>query len=110
MLLFPPEGMTSEDAMHEAKKLMASGIIISFGVLAEEVIDKMIKGTAVLEPFADIVTTVFVGAATGLAVTMTVYYIDKKKDDKEMVNHLTADTHTKFDNVGKLLGELQYSV
>jgi len=99
MLLFPPEGMSSEDAMHEAKKLMASGVIISLGVLAEEVIDTMIKTTVALEPFADIITTVFVGAATGLAVTMTVYYIDKKKDDKEMFKHLIADTNTKLDSL-----------
>ncbi len=110
LLLFPPENMSYEEAMHEAKKLIASGIIISLGVLVEEYIDKMVRGTVVLEPFADVLSAVFVGAVTGLAVTMTVYYIDKKKNDKEMVKALMANTNEKFENVEKLLGQLQYSV
>jgi len=40
-----------------------------------------------------------VGAITGLAITMTVYYIDKKKDDKDMVKQLIADIDTKFENI-----------
>ena len=110
LLLFPPKGMSYEQAMHEAKKLISTGIIISLGVLLEEAIDAMIKGTAVLAPFADILTGVFVGAITGLAVTMTVYYIDKKKDDKDMGKQLMADTTAKFDNLDKLLGHLEYDI
>ena len=107
LLLFPPKGMSFEDAMHEAKKLIASGLIISFGVIAEEYIDILIRGTGALSPFADILTTVFVGAITGLAVTMVVYHIDKKKNDKEMINALIAQTDNKFDKIEKLLGELE---
>lgn len=72
ILLFPPKNLTYEEAMHEAKKIIASGLIIGLGVIAEQYIDILIKGTVLLEPFADILTTVFVGAITGLAVTMTV--------------------------------------
>jgi len=107
LLLFPPEGMSFEDAMHEAKKLIASGLIISLGVIVEEYIDKLIRGTGALSPFADILTTVFVGAITGLAVTMVVYHMDKKKNDKELMNSLIAQTDKKFDNVEKLLGKLE---
>jgi len=108
LLLFPPEGMTYEDAMHEAKKLIASGLIISLGVIAEEYIDKLIRGTAILAPFADVLTAIFVGAITGLSITMVVYYIDKKKNDKEMVNSLISDTNQKFDNLDVLLAQLRY--
>jgi uncharacterized protein (UPF0335 family) len=107
LLLFPPNGMSFEDAMHEAKKLIASGLIISLGVIIEEYIDKLIRSTGALSPFADILTTVLVGAITGLSVTMVVYHIDKKKNDKEAINALIAQTDKKFDNVEKLLGELE---
>lgn len=108
LLLFPPENMTYEEAMHEAKKLLATGLIVSLGVIAEEYIDILIKGTAILEPFADILTSVFVGAITGLSITMVVYYIDKKRNDKEMFNSLVNDTNSKFDKLDDLLSPLKY--
>jgi len=103
ILIFPPENMTFSEAMHEAKKLIATGLIISIGVIIEEYIDKIIKATAILEPFADILTSIFVGAMTGLAVTMVVYYIDKKKNDKEVFNALVEDTNKTIDRIEDLL-------
>lgn len=108
MLIFPPENMTYEEAMHEAKKVVASGLIISLGVIAEQYIDTLIKGSVILEPFSDILTTIFVGAITGLAVTMTVYYIDKKKNDKDAIKKLINETDEKFDNLEVLLNRLSY--
>ncbi len=103
MILFPPENMSFEEAMHEAKKLIATGLIISVGVIVEEWIDTLIKGTAILEPFSDVLTTIFVGAITGLSITMVVYYIDKKKNDKELFNALVCDTNKKFDELDRIL-------
>ena len=108
MLIFPPENMTYEEAMHEAKKVIASGLIITLGVIAEQYIDSLIKGSVILEPLSDILTTIFVGAITGLAVTMTVYYIDKKKNDKDAIKKLINETDEKFDNVEVLLNRLSY--
>jgi len=102
-LLFPPEDMSFKEAMHEAKKLLATGLIVSIGVIVEEWIDTLIKGTAILEPFSDILTAVFVGTITGLAVTMTVYYIDKKKNDKDAIKMLISQTNEKFDNINSML-------
>ena len=103
ILIFPPENMTFSEAMHEAKKLIATGLIISVGVIIEEYIDKMIKATAILEPFADTLTSIFVGAMTGLSVTMVVYYIDKNKNDKEVFNALVEDTNKTIDRIEDLL-------
>ncbi|MGD9553693.1 MAG: lactate permease [Arcobacteraceae bacterium] len=108
MLIFPPENMTYEEAMHEAKKVIASGLIISLGVIAEQYIDTLIKGSVILEPFSDILTTIFIGAITGLAVTMTVYYIDKKKNDKDAINQMMKETDEKFENAEVLLQQLLY--
>jgi len=108
LLIFPPADMSYEDAMHEAKKLIATGLIVSMGVIAEEWVDALIKGTTILEPFADILTAVFVGAITGLSITMVVYHIDKKRNNKEMFNSLVNDTNTKFDKLDDLLSSLSY--
>jgi hypothetical protein len=108
MLIFPPENMTYEEAMHEAKKVIASGLIISLGVIAEQYIDTLIKGSVILEPLSDILTTIFVGAITGVAVTMTVYYIDKKKNDKDAIPELIKQTNETLDNSEFLLQKLIY--
>jgi len=110
ILLFPPENMTFDEAMHEAKKIIASGLIIGLGVIVEQYLDGLIKATVVLEPFADILTTIFVGAITGLAVTMTVYYIDKKKNDKDAINAMIAQTDTKIDELFVTLGSFNSSL
>lgn len=103
VLLFPPENMTYEEALHEAKKLLATGLIVSVGVIIEQYIDTLIKSTAILEPFSDILTTIFVGAITGLAITMTIYHIDKKKNDKDAIKILITQTDESFNNIDKLL-------
>lgn len=107
VLIFPPENMTYEEALHEAKKLLATGLIVSLGVIVEQYIDTLIKGTAVLEPFSDILTTIFVGAVTGLAITMTIYHIDKKKNDKDAVKMLITKTNESFDNIDSMLNSVR---
>jgi hypothetical protein len=77
LLCFPPEGMTFAEAAHEASKLIGTGLVIAGGVLLETAIDGLIKATPWLEPFADILTVVLVGALTGIASTFVVYGIDK---------------------------------
>ena len=104
ILIFPPEDLTFTDVMHEAKKIIATGLMVSLGVLLEEAVSNFFKGI----PFSNILTSVFVGALTGIAITMTVYYIDKKKNDKDAIKKLINETDEKFDNVEVLLNRLSY--
>ncbi len=76
MALFPPEGMSPDQARHEATKLLAAGLAIAGGVLLEEAIDKAIKAAPLLEPLADVLTTVMVGLATGLATVALVHLLE----------------------------------
>ena len=39
------------------------------------------------------------GDIIGVAITIVIYQIDKKKNDKEMFNYLIADTNTKLNNL-----------
>ncbi|PHO09601.1 lactate permease [Malaciobacter canalis] len=103
MLMFPPENMTYEEAMHESSKLLAGGIIISLGVLLEEYVDKLIKTTPILEPYTDTITTIFIGTLTGLTVTMTAYYLDKKRDDKQLFKNLLEATNEDIKQINSSL-------
>jgi hypothetical protein len=99
MLLFPPENMSFEDTMHEVKKLLATGVIVSLGVIVEEHISHLLKMSVFLTPFEEILTAIFVGALTGLAITITVYYIDKKRNDKNAIKEMIDQTNAKLDNL-----------
>ncbi len=103
ILLFPPEGLTYAEALHEAKKILATGVIVGLGVIIEQYIDGLIKASVVLEPLSDIITTIFMGAITGISVTMAVYYIDKKKNDKDAIKQLMENTQETNKNIDKLL-------
>jgi hypothetical protein len=107
IILFPPENLTYEEAMHEAKKLIATGLIVSLGVIIEEYVDVFIKSTTILAPFAGTLSAIFVGAITGLAITMTVYYMDKKKNDKDAVKMLITQTDESFDNIDSMLNSVR---
>ena len=103
MLVFPPENMTYEDAMHEAKKLLATGVLISLGVLAEESVEKLISTVPILLPYSSTLSAVFIGTLTGLSVTMTAYYLDKKRDDKQLFRNLVESIGEDIKEINKTL-------
>jgi hypothetical protein len=77
MLMSPPEGMTKEEAAHEATKLIASGLIVTGGIAIEEVLQKSLAGIPGVSLFADILSSVILGIVTGLSMALIVYLIDK---------------------------------
>ena len=82
MALFPPVGMTNAEAGDAALKLLAAGITVSLGILAEEVVEKSVTAffTANMPPLAPLssmVSAVLVGAVTGIATALVVAALDK---------------------------------
>jgi len=82
MALFPPKGMSSAEASDAALKLLATGVTVSLGILAEEVVEKSVTAffsanLPPLVPLASTVSAVFVGAMTGIASALLVYGLDK---------------------------------
>lgn len=77
LILFPPENMSYQEAVHEAMKLIAAGGIVVVGVLLEEVVEKLVASVLFLAPFATIVTAVIVGSLTAIAMSLVTYLIDK---------------------------------
>ena len=117
MLLLPPEGMTPQQAAHEASKLIAAGLTIAGGIMLEEAIDKLITAVPPLKPFADVFTTVLVGLATGLATTFLVYSLDKldlfgvNASDRylHVLAQLEADLNALFAETDKIIIDLKLS-
>lgn len=77
VLLFPPAGMDDRQAAHEAMKLVATGLALSAGIVAEDAAEKAITAAVpVLAPIAAILATAGVGLATGLASVAIVAVLD----------------------------------
>lgn len=74
-LIFPPEGMTLKQAAHEATKVLASGLVITGGILVEEVISKYLLSHGI--PFSGIISVVVAGLITGLGSLFVVFMLDK---------------------------------
>ncbi|MFA5181448.1 MAG: hypothetical protein WC405_09035 [Syntrophales bacterium] len=82
MVLFPPEGMTRDEAADAALKLIVAGITVTIGILSEDVIEKSITAffaanIPLLAPFAGMIASVFVGAMTGIVSAILVYGVDR---------------------------------
>lgn len=81
IIIDPPQGLTRNEAYHEASKLIATGAILTTGILIEEAIKNAIIATPVigafLKPFADVLTGVLIGIITGVSSALVVYLIDK---------------------------------
>jgi len=80
-VLFPPEGLTKEEAFHQAGKIIIGGVAVGLGVLAEESVTTAITfipgiGT-VIAPFADKIAPVLLGIAVGLGTSLLCYLWDK---------------------------------
>lgn len=77
-----------EERLEAAKKLIITGGIISVSVIVEEIISKLIHSSGFLSPFADTLTAIFVGAFSGIAIACSMYWLDRKKEEKEFHNEL----------------------
>lgn len=82
MAMFPPQGMTLAEASDAALKLLATGVTVSLGILAEETVEKTMLAFFTthlppLAPFATTVSAIFVGAMTGIVSSLLVYGLDQ---------------------------------
>ena len=80
VLLFPPEGMSLHQAAHEATKIVATGLVVSGGILAGEAIAAQIP-----PPFGNVIAPVLGGLISGLGSLFVVFMLDKL--DLFGVNH-----------------------
>ncbi|MGJ9420759.1 hypothetical protein ACHAC9_23895 [Massilia sp. CMS3.1] len=82
LALFPPKGMTRAQAGDAALKLLATGLITSLGIMAEEVAEKAISAffathLPILAPVAGPVAAVLVATMTGISSALLVYWLER---------------------------------
>ncbi|WP_122518520.1 hypothetical protein [Pseudomonas viridiflava] len=77
LMVLPPDGLTFDQAAHEALKLLAVGGVVIGGVALEEVVEKLILSVPMFVPIAPVLTAVLVGALTAFCMTFVCYLIDK---------------------------------
>ena len=70
-----PNGMTGRQAAHESSKLLATGVLVSGGILLEEYIEKMALSMGI--PFATEITAICLSLITGMSTVMLMLLIDK---------------------------------
>lgn len=73
LLVKPPENMSKERVYHEVTKLLATSVVVSGGIVLEEVLDKYLKAF----PFANIVSDILLGTLTGILSCVVLYALDK---------------------------------
>ncbi|WP_312937656.1 hypothetical protein [Stutzerimonas nitrititolerans] len=76
MIIFPPKGMTSSEALQEGLKVLTAVVVTSVGFLLQESVATFLKTVPFLLPIADIVSGVLVGIMTGLLSAFLAYQLD----------------------------------
>lgn len=76
--MFPPENISRQEAMHEASKILASGVVVTGGIILEEIIEKLIVSTITfLAPISGIVSGILTGALVAVTSCLAVYLLDR---------------------------------
>ena len=75
-ILFPPKGMTKEQALREGLKILTAVIVTSVGILIESAVSGFLTAIPFLAPFAGLVSPVLVGILTGILTAFLAYNID----------------------------------
>ncbi|ENQ6619738.1 lactate permease [Campylobacter lari] len=86
ILLFPPDGMSLKDAWHEAKKLFIAGCITGLGIFIEQSLEAFLVSLG-LGVFSSVITSVFVGVLTGIAIAVAMYYMDMSRKSLSQIRY-----------------------
>lgn len=97
MIMFPPKGMTSSEALQEGLKILTLAIVTSVGFLLQESVATFLKTLPFLIPVADAVSGVLIGIMTGLLSAFLAYQLDNIFEryryayDEKLLDAIAAD-------------------
>lgn len=77
MVMFPPEGASYRETLHEATKVAFAGGIVIGGIVLEEIVHGYISTVPGLGFLADMATAVIVGSLTAVVMALSAYALDK---------------------------------
>jgi hypothetical protein len=84
LLMFPPKGMSTEDSVREATKIVAGVIGLSLGIAAEEALKAALLQVPMINVAATEIAAVSAGILTGICLAVTAYLIDRFFDEMAM--------------------------
>ncbi|MGE6993777.1 hypothetical protein ACQKIK_10250 [Pseudomonas sp. NPDC047961] len=96
-LLLRPQGMTLNQALDAALKVLVGGGVVVGAVMLEEIVSKYLMAIPFITPFADIATAVIVGATSTILSTLLVYLIDKLDPFSVNRDRLLEHIHVELD-------------
>ncbi|MGU0746578.1 hypothetical protein ACSER7_29350, partial [Pseudomonas aeruginosa] len=97
MIMFPPKGMTSSEALQEGLKVLTAVVVTSVGFLLQESVATFLKTLPFLIPVADAVSGVLIGIMTGLLSAFLAYQLDNLFEryryayDEKLLDALATD-------------------
>ncbi len=98
MIFFPPKHMTEQQALQEGLKILTTVIVTSVGMVLGESVAAFMITVPFLKPFADMLTPVLMGIATGLISAFLAYQIDTFFDrsrfslNEKLLDEMVADS------------------
>lgn len=96
-LLLRPQGMTLNQALDAALKVLVGGGVVVGGVMLEEIVSKYLMAIPFITPFAEIATAVIVGATSAILSMLLVYLIDKLDPFSVNRDRLLEHIHVELD-------------
>ncbi len=97
MIMFPPKGMTSSEALQEGLKVLTAVVVTSVGFLLQGSVATFLKTLPFLIPVADVVSGVLIGIMTGLLSAFLAYQLDNLFEryryayDEKLLDAIAAD-------------------
>jgi len=116
MIMFPPKGMTSSEALQEGLKMLTTVLVTSVGFLLQESVATFLKTMPFLLPVADIVSGVLVGIMTGLLSAFLAYQLDnvfaryRYAYDEKLLNAIASDAKLTEKMAGDLVEASEVSL
>lgn len=83
LMLYPPDGMDSNEAFREATKTIAGVVGLITGIALEEVIKAFVMNIPPFSPYAGEVAGVVAGTISGIGTALVFYLIDRLFDRLE---------------------------
>jgi len=116
MIMFPPKGMTSDQALQEGLKILTAVVVTSVGFLLQESVATFLKTLPFLLPVADMVAGVLIGMLTGLLSAFLAYQLDNLFEryryayDEKLLNTIMLDGRLAERLAGDLLAQVDVSL
>ncbi|MFW6749252.1 hypothetical protein ACKUG4_01025 [Pseudomonas glycinae] len=116
LIMFPPKGMTADQALQEGLKVLTTVVVTSVGFLLQETVATFLKSVPFLLPFADAVSSVLIGIMTGVLSAFLAYQLDGLFEryrygyDEKLLDAITSDARLTEKMTGDLIDNAQLSI